>query len=172
MQNLRDTLAVNLRALMDARPDLDTQQKIAEKTGLSQSTVNRILSRAVDATIGTVAALAAAYRVHPVKLLSPQNQGGDLQSRDGPQDYDEAALLRSWRQLGATDRHRVMSYLCIALSASEAEKPAAIVSHDAPPLPAPAAAARAASRHATVRSYGESIENADEAKPRSRTAKR
>jgi transcriptional regulator with XRE-family HTH domain len=112
---LKDILALRLRALMDARPDLDTQAKVHKKTGLSQSTIQRILKREVSTGLDVVETLASAYRVGPLSLISPIES--PLESI--APSYDEIELIKSWRNLSEFDKHKVMAYISIASAAKK-----------------------------------------------------
>jgi transcriptional regulator with XRE-family HTH domain len=68
----RDILAANLRALMAARPDLDTLPKITARSGVSNGTLDRIRRAAVATRVDELARLAAAFGVEPWELLRPQ----------------------------------------------------------------------------------------------------
>lgn len=80
---LREILADNLRNLMRKRLDLDTQIKIRERSmrftsdgkGLSQSTIQRILSCQVHAGIDTLDVLASVFNVQPIDLITRANEG-------------------------------------------------------------------------------------------------
>lgn len=67
---LRTVLARRLRELMDATPALDTQMKIAARSGIAQSTVGRILRGDVAVTLDNVEALADAFGRDPADLLT------------------------------------------------------------------------------------------------------
>lgn len=64
-------LAQNLRALMARTPDLDSQPKVAARSGVGQRTVGRILLGQVAATIDTLDALANAFGMSAWELLDP-----------------------------------------------------------------------------------------------------
>ncbi|MFY7867203.1 helix-turn-helix domain-containing protein [Roseateles sp.] len=66
---LRQVIAERLRELMAASPDLDTQVKLAHRSGLSQSSVARILSADSSATVDSIANLARAFGIPPAFLL-------------------------------------------------------------------------------------------------------
>lgn len=67
---LRLVLAEKLRYLMETTP-LTSQRKVGDASGVAQSTVGRILAGDVSATLDNVEAIANAFRVSPVNLLSP-----------------------------------------------------------------------------------------------------
>ncbi len=93
---LRQVIADRLRTLMGARPDLDTQVKLAKRAGLSQSTVARILSADSSATSDSLAQLASAFSTSPASLLID--------------DPAEIALLQAIQALKPEARHRLLGY--------------------------------------------------------------
>lgn len=100
--NLKDVLALRLRELMDARPDLDTQDKVSRRAKVSQSTVNRILNKQTAATVEALEGLAKAFGIKPAELLTL--------------DKREAELLRVFNHLGEEDKLRVLGYLHVSAS--------------------------------------------------------
>lgn len=77
-ENTREVLARRVRQLMDASPALDTQDKLAARCGIAQSTVGRILRCEVAATLDNVQALARAFGVPPGELVGPREQLREL----------------------------------------------------------------------------------------------
>src|SRR5260363_178275 len=65
-------LATNLARLMAERPDLNTQIKVAKKSGIGQTTVGRILRNEVSATADNIEAIACAFGLSVGELLSTQ----------------------------------------------------------------------------------------------------
>jgi transcriptional regulator with XRE-family HTH domain len=112
IMELKDILALRLRSLMDQRPDLDTQTKIHKKTGLSQSTIQRILAREVHTALDVLQKLADAYRVKPLDLIKPM--GNDEQQIHIAPNYDEQQLILAWRKLTDEDQHRAMSFISVS----------------------------------------------------------
>lgn len=100
---------------MDLRPDLDTQTKIAHRTGVSQSTIQRVLTKEVHTSIDVVAALATAFGVTPQSLITPISTASksDTAGELAP-TYDERRLLLAWRQLNDTQRSEVLGYMNVA----------------------------------------------------------
>jgi len=111
---LKDILAIRLKTLKDARPDLDTQIKIHKKTGLSQSTVQRVLAADVHTGLDVLQALADAFGLPPLELLRPIEQDDGLDALNIAPNYDENKLVLTWRKLSDEDKHRVMAYLSVA----------------------------------------------------------
>jgi transcriptional regulator with XRE-family HTH domain len=101
---LRLTLADNIAALMEKTPALDTQVKLARRSGIAQSSVGRILRGDVSATIDNIEAIATAFGVSISTLLKSHSNSqldvddfvGDLpQLLNGlkPGDVDEVRLF-------------------------------------------------------------------------------
>lgn len=99
--SIRHVLAARIRELMDSRVTLDTQTKLANKSGVGQSTIQRILAAEASATIDTVEVIAQAFGVPPVTLLS--NSAKDEK------------LFSLWCQLNETDRARMLSFAQVAI---------------------------------------------------------
>lgn len=114
MMELKDILAIRLRALMDARPDLDTQTKIHKRTGLSQSTIQRVLSRSVHTGLDVLEALGKAFKVDPLSLIAPIKEGADA-GKVAP-STDELSLLKEWRKLDEKEQHTVMGYIGLVVT--------------------------------------------------------
>lgn len=64
-------LGKNLTALMEVTPELDSNPKMAKKTGMSASTIHRMRNGQVDATLRTLEKLAKPFKVQPWELLLP-----------------------------------------------------------------------------------------------------
>lgn len=109
---LKNILAQRLRALMHARPDLDTQVKIARGAGVSQSTVGRVLAAEVHTNLDVVESLANAFRIHPLALLSDPAQMTQPDAMAA--GYQERQLLAAWRLLSPAQQHAVMGYIEVA----------------------------------------------------------
>lgn len=114
MMELKDILAIRLRALMDVRPDLDTQVKIHKRTGMSQSTINRVLNRQVHTGLDVLTALAAAFGVSPTDLIAPI-EGSDALPVMAPH-AEEVSLLQQWRQLDDLEKHTVLGYIGLVVA--------------------------------------------------------
>lgn len=67
----RDTLSNNLRALMAARPDLDTLPKITARSGVSNGTLDRIRRAVVSTRVDELEKLGRAFGIEPWELLRP-----------------------------------------------------------------------------------------------------
>lgn len=64
---------------MAKSPDLKSELALAKRSGVAQSTINRLLKRQVGASVDTVDALADAFGVHPWLLIHPNP---DLQRQE------------------------------------------------------------------------------------------
>lgn len=117
---LKNILANRLRSLMAAREDLSTQVKLANKAGVSQSTIGRILSTEVHTSLDVIEAIAEAFGVHPLSLISEP-----LDSRSASAiavDYSEKMLLDGWRRLSPQQQHAVMGYVEVSTALSGSKK--------------------------------------------------
>lgn len=93
------------------RWDLDTQAKVAAAAGVSQSTVGRVLAADVHAHLDVVEAIAKAFGVHPITLLTdPRDVALGSPAAAG---YAERELLSAWRLLAPEQQHAVMGYLTV-----------------------------------------------------------
>lgn len=68
---IKEVLARNLNALMDARPKLGSNPKLSKKIGASTSTIHRLRNADTDCTLETLDKLAQAFEVSPWQLLVP-----------------------------------------------------------------------------------------------------
>lgn len=114
MMELKDILALRLRALMDVRPDLDTQTKIHKRIGMSQSTIQRVLARQVHTGLDVLAALAEAFGVQPTDLIAPIEDGKALPSM--APNAEEMSLLQQWRQLDDLEKQTVIGYIGLVVA--------------------------------------------------------
>ena len=105
---VRGVLSRRLRELMDSRPALNTQVKVAERSGVSQSTIQRILAGEVSATIDVVHALSASFGLQPADLLAD--------------DAEDQHVLTMFRRLRDTDRQRVLAFLHVTTEAEAARE--------------------------------------------------
>ena len=71
----RHILALNLRRLMDARPDLDTLPKITRASGISNGTLDRIRRAVVATRVDELEPLAKAFGLQAWQLLVPPADG-------------------------------------------------------------------------------------------------
>jgi transcriptional regulator with XRE-family HTH domain len=67
----RDILASNLRALMAARPDLDTLPKITARCGVTNGTLDRIRRAVVSTRVDELERLGKAFGMEAWELLRP-----------------------------------------------------------------------------------------------------
>ena len=101
---LRRVLAKRLRDLMDKRPDLETQEKVAKRSNVAQTTVGRILRGSVAATLDNVEAIAGAFGVPAASLLSEERTNPVLQ-------YDVGKL----EGLPEADKGRIAAFIAFTL---------------------------------------------------------
>lgn len=100
MQTLRQHLAYTLRDKMRVTLSLNTQTKVSQKSGLAQSTVQRILKCEQAATVDVIADLATAFNVRPAQYFLL--------------DKDEADLLAGFAKLEPADKHKLLTFIDIA----------------------------------------------------------
>lgn len=99
---VREVLARNLEALMERRPDLDTQIKVAKKSGISQTSVSQILNpeneQMESPKLNQVEKIARAFGLATWQLLlDPATVGKELAEllmRPAVQDDDKR--LAEW----------------------------------------------------------------------------
>jgi transcriptional regulator with XRE-family HTH domain len=121
----RDTLAINLRALMAARPDLGTLPKVTAACGVSNGTLDRIRRAAVSTRVDELEHLGRAFGVEPWELLRPH----------GHADLSPLAMLLAVhldRSAQDPDTHTA------AYAAATAVIQALTTTPDSPPEPVPA----------------------------------
>lgn len=70
-QTLAETLGKNLSALMAAHPELSSNPKMADRTGLGTGTIHRLRYGKVDCTMDTLQKLAKPFGIEPWQLLVP-----------------------------------------------------------------------------------------------------
>lgn len=71
MKNTSETLSENLQMLLDTHATVNTQAKLALKSGVGQSTISRILKGDAQTTLKTLNAIAGVFKVSPGALISP-----------------------------------------------------------------------------------------------------
>ncbi|MEH4963379.1 helix-turn-helix domain-containing protein [Escherichia coli] len=68
-----EVAAHNLKTWMGSNRELSSQQKLAEASGISQASINRMLRNEVSITIANLDAIAAAFGRRGYELLIPPN---------------------------------------------------------------------------------------------------
>lgn len=131
----RDILSNNLRALMAARPDLDTLPKITARSGVSNGTLDRIRRAVVSTRVDELERLGKAFGVEPWELLRPHGH-----ARLSPLALLLAAHLDRTAQDEATHT--------AAFAAATAAVDALSARPGSPPAPEPAPAAKPAPHRA------------------------
>jgi transcriptional regulator with XRE-family HTH domain len=106
----RELIADRIRRLMDLRPDLDTQVKLAKRAGVSQSTVARTLSCDTSPSADSLLDIARALGTTPAMLLI--------------EDALEIKLLDGMRAMSPDARQRLLGFVSGLLSehVSETQK--------------------------------------------------
>jgi transcriptional regulator with XRE-family HTH domain len=72
--NINEVLAANITELMRANEHLNTLAKLAERSGLGTATIDRVKKALVSTSLDIVVALADAFHVDVLDLLSPGMQ--------------------------------------------------------------------------------------------------
>ncbi|WP_443115464.1 helix-turn-helix domain-containing protein [Herbaspirillum seropedicae] len=80
-ENAKQVVGRKLGELMDAFPDLGTQVKVAQRTGIGQTTIGRIRRGEVNATVDNIKRIAAAFGV-PVSYLYDETDVHGLTPED------------------------------------------------------------------------------------------
>lgn len=82
-ENPKEVVGRKLTELMEAFPDMGTQQKLAQRTGIGQTTIGRIRRGEVNATADNIKRIADAFGV-PVSFLydDAEFQGMNRQERE------------------------------------------------------------------------------------------
>jgi hypothetical protein len=101
---LRTILAKQIRTRLDRSLMLNTQMKLKEAAGVTQSTVGRTLDQSASATIDTVESYAKAFRVSPIALLATE---------------EESVLLDCYHNLTGDEKSQVLAFMKVTLSARE-----------------------------------------------------
>jgi transcriptional regulator with XRE-family HTH domain len=71
MSNITQALAENVQHLLDTHTSINTQVKLAQKAGVGQATISRILKGNMQTTLKTLDAIADVFKVSPTSLISP-----------------------------------------------------------------------------------------------------
>lgn len=66
-----EVLAANVKSLLDTHRTINTQVKLAQKSGVGQSTISRVIRGDTQATTETVEDLARAFGVTTAQLMTP-----------------------------------------------------------------------------------------------------
>lgn len=107
-RSIRDVLAANLSQLMDGHPILNTQMRLAQRSGVAQRTIGRMRNAEVDPQLGHVEAVAKALGVQVTTLLT------DSGTEPASLEYDRDRVAR----LGAEDRAKIQTFIEFVLSTS------------------------------------------------------
>lgn len=66
---MRDVVAANIRMLMEANPHLNTNAKLAQRSGASLGTVGRVRQGKVDPGVETINQIASAFGIEGWALM-------------------------------------------------------------------------------------------------------
>jgi len=102
MKTAAQILADNLTALMRDHPALNSQPRVAKKSGVGQSTVGRALKGEISSTLGSADALANAFGLETWQLIHPT-----MGSR--APDKLLAVMLDSWQQLSDESKSHLVA---------------------------------------------------------------
>jgi transcriptional regulator with XRE-family HTH domain len=97
METLRQKLSRRMRELMDTNLSANTQVKVGAKSGVSQSSVQRVLVMEQAATVDILEQLAKAFNLSRPEYLLLED--------------DEGALLKEWAGLAPTEKQTVLGYI-------------------------------------------------------------
>lgn len=78
-----ELLSQNLQLLMKLRPELGSQMQLAKKTGVSQSTIGRILRGEVTPSVDAIMSIAREFDVSLSDLYQPHEIFADLVKTEG-----------------------------------------------------------------------------------------
>lgn len=101
LRTLREVLADRLNTLMFRTRALDTQVKLAEASGVAQSTIGRILRCETSATLDNIESIARAFGIDASVLL---------RSAESPASGMDAELSRV-ASLPASERMKVAAFI-------------------------------------------------------------
>jgi transcriptional regulator with XRE-family HTH domain len=106
--NLRKMIAMRLRELMDASIDMQTQEAVAKRSGMAQTTVGRILKQQVAATIDNIESIARAFNVEATELIATK-----------PVSYAMYEWQRQIESLHPDDRERIFQFIRFTIDQSK-----------------------------------------------------
>lgn len=101
-------IARNLREWMDKSDKLNTQGKLQKESMVSQSTIQRILSREVDPTVSVINSLAGAFGRYGYELLMPSADSRQI-------TYDRDAF----RALPDDEKEKISSFIEFVISQNQ-----------------------------------------------------
>lgn len=103
-----EVAANNLEMWMLGNRDLKSQARVAEKAGVSQSTVNRLLKKEASISINNLASIASVFGRRPYELLVP------------PRDESLITYDRSqYAMLPAEEKAKIESFIEFILSQNQ-----------------------------------------------------
>lgn len=102
---LRKLLAKRVRQLMADSLDLQTQAALAERTGVAQTTIGRVIKEQVSATIDNIESIADAFGIEAYELL-----GGKSDSLSTDEFWQKI------EKLPPADRERIHQFVMFAIA--------------------------------------------------------
>ena len=103
MQNIRQFVANRLRSLIGDQ----SQHAFAKRTGVAQSSINRILSLSQSPTAEILSDISAALHLHPSYFVLEDN---------------ESELLSQFAKLSKDDKLKVLGYISYTISTYSTKK--------------------------------------------------
>jgi SOS-response transcriptional repressor LexA len=100
-RNLDKLIALNIKHLMDAAPNLRSQPKLAAKSGVGQTTIGRILRAEVSPTTESLAGIADAFNISVQQLMNPELTVAEGDIRES-KPVDQLPLF-DWDWIGGSD---------------------------------------------------------------------
>ncbi|EJL80968.1 helix-turn-helix transcriptional regulator [Pantoea sp. GM01] len=98
----------NLREWMDSSETLNTQGKLQKASSVSQSTIQRVLSREVDPTVSVINSIAGAFGRYGYELLMPSADSRQI-------TYDRDA----YHALPEDEKEKIHSFIEFVISQSK-----------------------------------------------------
>lgn len=106
-----EILAANVRALLSSSESgIDTQPKLAKKSGVGQSSISRVMKGETEATTKMIGAIADAYGIHPAKLLMPnlgEQDASGIAEVVNPSWPFETISRKQWESYPIQFRHSI-----------------------------------------------------------------
>lgn len=111
--SFEQVIADNLRGLMDRHSHLDSQPKVAKRSGVGQSTVGRVLRCSGSPSIETVSDIAEAFGLTLFDLINPSllaDRSGLIEVPFAAQlAPEERELLRIFKTVPSSGRHAILA---------------------------------------------------------------
>jgi DNA-binding Xre family transcriptional regulator len=96
--SLRAIVASTVRTAMEVRPEISTQQKLAQRAGVAQSHISRLL-KGENVTLDVLEKVARALKVEPFELIIDNDRArlsllARIFGKDAPSDAETERLLK------------------------------------------------------------------------------